>query len=286
MVVRRAGGEAIGDPEIERAARYFSKFMQDISPNITAGETLKEIVDNIPTEGASPHNFTEAVLMNTLAEGYRMAEKDAIRLAHMDTERSVINRSLNHPFFALYPTSYFYGKVIPETFRFIGYKPFGIQTGSMALNYYKTQQTIALQSQYDDGIAALYESLGKSSVVGLLSYISPGMPWEDMSTRLPPWASRGLKGEGLWPMTQAELDTFSPERWIKRFGDAAGEVGDVGAGAVDAVTQQLSNETQQPAPPVAPTAPLPDLNGPVPGASLAPVLLNEMDELQQVLSGR
>jgi hypothetical protein len=293
MVVRRAGGEVIGDPEVERAARYFSKFLQEISPKLTAGEQLKSIVDNIPVEGASPHNFTEGVLQNTLAEGYRMAEKDAIRLAHMDTERSVLNRSLNHPFFALYPTSYMYGKVIPETFRFIGYKPFGVQTGVGALNFYKVQQSVALQSQYDDGMQSLWEGLGKSAVVGLLSYISPSMPWEDMSGRLPPWLSRGIEGEDLWAMTQAEFDTFSPERWIKHFQRAAGEVGDVGAAAVDAAAgalspeeQKLSNETQQPAPPVAPTVPLPDFNGPVPGASLAPILGGEMDRLQQVLSGK
>lgn len=283
-----AASRDIAEPEVERAARYFSQYVQTLDPKMVAGDVMRNIVDNIPVEGASPYHFTQGVLMNTLAENFRLAEKDAIRLAHMSTDRSVLERSINHPFFAMYPSSYFWGKVIPETFRFIGYEPFGMKTSLGAQAYYHTKQSIDLQSQYDPRMKALWASLGKSAVVGLLSYLSPSMPWEDMKSNLPPWLRSLSKGDDFSAMLQKEIDTFSPDRWVKHFTDAGAEVGAGVSSVVDSMNpkaqqglQQISAEGASGAtPPVAGAG----FSGPTKGLALGPVLQGDLADLQAALS--
>lgn len=287
----------IAEPEVERAARYFSKYVQDVAPNIGAGTALKNIVENIPVEGASPFHFTQSVLMDTLHENFRLAEKDAIRLAHMQTERSVLERSINHPFFAMYPSSYFWGKVIPETFRFIAYQPFGLQTSAGLSAYLHVKQSVELQSMYDDRLAEMWKDLGKSAIMGLFSYISPSMPWEDMSSALPPWARALAKGEDFKQIMGAEFDTFSPDRWVKHFIQAGQEGADIVGGAVSpepevpstgggapASGRELFQGTSLPEP--AGAASSPGFQGTVKGLQLGPILTGELSTLQDALSGR
>ena len=283
LVVRRAGGEAILDPDVERVVRYFSKWMQEVGPSLQAGEVLKDIISKLPIEGASPYHFTQDLFLSTVADSMRIAEKDAIRLANMQTERTVLDRSLNHPMFALYPTSYFYGKVIPETIRFLA-KPFGINTTVGLESFVKVKQTVELQTLYDDRMSELWDSFGKSAVVGLLSYISPGMPWEDMRVSLPPWVrALGKNGIDFSKMTQAEFATFSPERWVKRFFEAGAEIGDVVGGAVGGLTggeQQGLQDISQTSVGFGVAASVSPVSGPVQGMELTPVLQDAMSQLQ------
>ena len=134
---------ALDDPEVERGVRFFKAFLEHSGPNIQAGEVLRGIVDNMPVEGGTPYHFTQTAIINHLHGQFRVMEKDAIRLSHMQVERNVLDRSLNHPFFAMYPSSYYFDKVIPETLRFLGYKPFGFQSTLGLETAFKVQQTIA-----------------------------------------------------------------------------------------------------------------------------------------------
>lgn len=228
LVIRRAGGEKIMEPEVERAARYFSAYLQAIGPQFTGGDLLRNVVERIPVRGGTPHNFTQSLLKNVMSENFRIAEKDAIRLAHMQTERTVLERSLNHPFFGIYPSSYFWGKVIPETFKFIAYNPFGIKTTLGLEAYFKVQTSVALQAQYDEEMAAFWEGLGESATVTALSYLSPAMPWEDMESTLPPWAKVAAEqGLNLENMTAEQMSMMSPERWARHGFRVAEELSDI-----------------------------------------------------------
>ncbi len=295
LLLARLGGEVIENPEVERALRYFSKYVQELNPKLLFGERLKEIVDSIPVAGASEYDMTQAVLMNTLVNNFRLLEKDAIRLAHMPTERSVLDRSINHPFFGMYPSSYWWGKVVPETFKFIAMEPFGLKTGVGALGAYRVQQTVALQQQYDERMAALWDGLGKSAVISALSYLSPGMPWEDIRASLPPWA-RVLSKSGLdiQQMYERTFDTMSPDRWVRDFIEPLEEVGEVigdaftqqaptGPGVLDQpLTQGLEGISQeQPSGPA--SEPAPTANEPVKGVNLGPTLADAMAELEAAL---
>jgi hypothetical protein len=286
------------DAEVERAARYFSKFVDDLGIKKVLGYEYRHIGKNIPHEGATPWNFSQAVLMDTISENFKLAEKDAIRLAHMQTERTVLERSLNHPFFALYPTSYFFGKVIPETFRFIAYEPFGIRTGVGAEAFFKVKQNVALQSQYDPRMQKLWDDFGKSAIQTLISYISPGMPWEDLRSNLPPWAKAvGKSGFDMSTIMEEEFATMSPERWLKKFIRAGEEIGGFveerispppavprsGEGS-SLLLDELQSIAEQPAGGAVQS--VPSNLGATKGTDLGPILSSEFGELQRILSGQ
>jgi len=278
----------IAEPEVERAARYFSQWMQEVGPQFQAGEVLKGIAQNIPKDGASPYDFTQAAMLHVLSNNLRLTETDAFRLANINPQRTVLERSLNHPFFAMYPSSYFWGKVVPETIRFLAYEPFGIRTGAMLDQYYKVQQSIALQSQYDPRIKDLWDKVGKSAVMGLLSYMSPSFPWEDMKSSLPPWVRAMAKHQDFSTMLDSEYNLFNPKRWTDRFLEAAGEAGQAYS-AVNPLTSKQQQQLQQVSatPSTAtPTQAAPDLTQPVQGTQLGPTLESQLQQLQQVLRSR
>lgn len=305
MVLWRAGGKALGEMppttiskaldaigadtfgqeyEVERAARFVRLFLEQGDLYKNASTALKAIIDKIPVEGASPYHQTQDLLYHLLMQGFKGAEGDAVRLAEMQTERTVLERSLNHPFFGYYPTSYFWGKVIPETFKFIAREPFGINTGAGALTYLRAQQAIALQAQYDPGMEHYWDRFGKSSVYILLSYITPSLPWEDMRVMLPPWARAAAQyGPDARRMLQAQLEMMDPMRYVNLPYRAAKEFG----GWLGQSLQQGAKESPVPQSESLPG--LPTGGGPAqggPAATLAPVLSNELEHLSKVLGGR
>lgn len=294
-------GAQFTNAEIERGARFFSDYIQTLGPKAIAGETLKAITEMIPVEGASPYDFTQALLARTLRENFRLAESDAIRLAHIQPNRSILERSLNHPFFAMYPSSYFWGKVIPETFKFVAYEPFGMKTTLGTYAFLKARQTVQMQSEYDERMGDLWDTLGKSAVINLFAYLSPSMPWEDMASNLPPWVRALAKDEGFEGMLTRELATVSPERWVSHFTEAGAEAFDFARDTIEDLTapqeqglQDIAQPTGQPGPTV-PAGPNPfnlpgaetpyATSGPVKGTGLGPILSTEMADLDRLLSG-
>jgi len=124
--------------------------------------------------------------------------EDAFRLQYFAQNRSMLQRSINHPMFGLYPASYMWGKVGPELVKFIATEPFGMNTGALAYALRDMQTSVAMQRQFDPAFDAKIEELGHSAALGFLGYMLPATPW-DLPASYPAWlrdfAKQGLDNE-------------------------------------------------------------------------------------------
>jgi hypothetical protein len=70
--------------------------------------------------------------MSTFVGEANRAARNA-RPGPLPTNRSWLERSLNHPYLGLYPLSYMWGKVLPEMAEFLMFRPFGMKMPGTAL---------------------------------------------------------------------------------------------------------------------------------------------------------
>lgn len=280
--------------DTERAVQEFTKWARDAISGALGGDKaygrLLERLKVLPTDAAVPYNETHRLLIDTIGHSMRKASEDAFRLQYFARERSWLERSINHPLFGIYPASYMYGKVLPELVRFIAKEPFGVRTGAVAYTFNDVQRSIAAQRELDGEFDAFMEDAGRSEVGWFLGYMIPALPW-DIGSAFPAWM-RDVARQGLDNQRRAELGLvqrpISLTRPVQKIGDITSlvrpfkqtmrpleEVGDwLGMGqptpAEAAPGAVLSSEIQ----------------GPVKGAEIGPVLATEMENLRRMLANQ
>lgn len=278
------------NPEVEGYIQQFSKWVNDAIKGELGGQTrsdLRRLVQDIPHTHAVPYNRSHGLVVSLLKDKISDAQQDIFRLAEMQTKRNLLERSMNHPLFGLYPSSYMWGKVLPETVKFLAKNPYAA-TYTIA----NVQRSIAIQREYDHDIEDKISAVDRSAGAFLLDYITPGLPWSDHSARMSPMVRDLFAGKGLEKIWSDELATVSPDRWIRQFISAGKEIGPAieslgtpppppsGAlGALGAVTQGAA------APTAAPTGGPDEITGPTKGAALGPILQDDMTRLQSILLG-
>lgn len=91
----------------------------------------------------------EQTVINALMDGIeRTIKSESMRVHFYNTERSFVERSLNHVVFSLYPTSYMFGKVLPEYMRLL----FATRTNSLAGKIiYAPQNMMRIALKYASG---------------------------------------------------------------------------------------------------------------------------------------
>ena len=308
-VARRASGEALANPDVERAVQFFRTWVD------AAGETAKgdaqsltgryvrELLHDVPTDNAYAYNRTEGLIRSLLVDRLRLAQKDAFRLAYAQTSRSVFERTLNHPFFGIYPSSYMWFKVLPEMVRFMAKEPFGLETSAAALTAAHVQESLAAQREYDPEFSTMADQIGNSKTAFLLSYLVPSLPWDEMRAAVPPWVSAAAKhGPDIGAMSEAEFKTIDPRRWVSYFGAAGNEMLRGATNELQGATQPAQPTTpgivslaQSLAPggalgavPAQPTPGTPSLDAqlkqPVSATQLSPILSAEMQQLHDMLA--
>jgi hypothetical protein len=274
------------DPEIEGYMQALSKWVQEaIGPEL--GERtradLRRLVEAVPTTHATSFNRSQALVVSLLKQKINEAQSDIFRLAEMQTQRSVLERSLNHPLFGLYPSSYMWGKVLPETLKFLARNPYAA-TYAIA----DVQRAIAIQRAYDPDMEHRMNAIDRSSAAFLLDYLTPSLPWSDHSARMSPMVRDLFKGqpENIWT---DELGTISPERWVNQFARTTKE-------GLDLLKSQMQSNgpEQNPLPslqslagggapePATPSGPTP-ITGPIKGSGLGPILADDLTRLQSIL---
>src|SRR4029077_1863582 len=114
-------------------------------------------LSRIPITSATPFNKSQALVVSLLKDKIEQAQQDVFRLAEMQTKRTVLERSINHPLFGLYPASYMWGKVLPETAKFVAKNPYAA-TYVIA----DVQRAIAMQREYDRGMDEKVSAIDRS----------------------------------------------------------------------------------------------------------------------------
>ena len=282
---RIASGVPHPNPEVEAYVQQFSKWVHDAIKDELAGQTrsdLRRLVEQVPHEGASPFNRSHALVVSLLKNKIEDAQSDIFRLAEMQTKRTVLERSMNHPLYGLYPASYMWGKVLPETVKFLAKNPYG-----MTYNILRVQRSIAIQREYDKEMDDKIGAVDRSAGAFLLDYLTPGLPWSDHSARMSPLVRDILNGKSPEQMWKDELATVSPDRWIRQVVQTMKEI----PGAIDSLqpdvsqtTPGLPNLVSGGGAPSGPAQPNPDsISGPTPAAALAPILADDFARLQSIL---
>jgi hypothetical protein len=274
-------------PEVEGYIQQFSKWVQTSLKDELGARTrsdLRHLVESVPTKDATPFNRSHALVVGLLKDKINDAQTDIFRLAEMATQRSVLERSLNHPLFGLYPASYMWGKVLPETVKFLAKNPYAA-TYTIA----NVQRSIATQREYDPELDDVMGKTDRSSSAFLMDYLTPGLPWSDHAARMSPMVRDLFAGKDIGTIWSDELATVNPERWVRLFADSASEAAGLPA-ALDeqqpATPTGLESLGNLPSSGGSAEPPQPfDTSNPTKGTGLEPLLAEDMIRLQEVLLG-
>lgn len=273
--------------EVEGYIQQFSHWVQtSLSGELSARtrSDLKRLVESVPTTERTTFNRTHSLVVNLLKDQIRNNQTDIFRLAEMATERSVLERSINHPLFGLYPASYMWSKVLPETIKFLAKNPYA-STYTIA----NVQRSIATQREYDTELDGIMEQTDRSSAAFLLDYLTPGLPWSDHSARFSPLVRGLFEGKDVGEIWSSELATVSPERWVRLFADTATEFAELPGALEQSAPAPSGLESLEPLPSAPLAGPAPEeselLQGPTSGMGLAPLLAEDLIRLQEVLTG-
>lgn len=309
------GRYAESNPDVARIAGYMRNYLGDATEWTLQHEAASEYahlfdhMSGMPVADRVPFNATEAAFWNGQAQMMAAKWQDAFRLQYFAQNRSVLQRSINHPMFGLYPASYMWGKIGPEMVKFMALEPFGMKTGAMGYSLMDIQKAVGVQRAYDPEFDKAIDKLGHSAALSWLGYMLPATPWS-VPAGYPAWmrdmANQGLKMNAkqesganvpttdfISPLNATLKKAFPMSTQLPFFGRAMKEVG---AGLPWNAKQPTapSYYGQSPLdnlPPAEPPKPAPAtpttgaLSEPTPATALAPTLGDSMRSLQDSLFG-
>lgn len=327
-----SGRYAEANPDIGRMAGFMRNHIADVT-----GHTLEHDaaagysqffnhMSGMPIDvmGGVPFDFTQAQLWHGAAQMMAAKWEDAFRLQYFAQNRSMFQRSINHPMFGLYPASYMWGKVGPEMIRFMALEPFGVKTGAGLRTLMDMQKSVAMQRKYDPTFDEGINNVGLSPAMSFLGYMLPATPWSvpaSYPAYLRNLAEQGLKnadafaagreGEDInfvGPLSATIKKVFPLQTQLPWAARALGEVGgglpwnqtaptNEGPMHLDPTTGRIVPTLTSPVPEVAPPAPAPAgapglhgqqpgaLTGPVTGLGTRDILAEQMADLSAMLAG-
>lgn len=188
------------NPDVIRATQQFAKWSKEVLAEGLLGadrqwEDLLTRVTGIPTDAAVPYNHMQQLAIGLQGDAITRASEDAFRLTYFKRTRTVLERSINHPFLGIYPASYMFGKILPEIVNFIAREPFGVRTGAAAYLAADVRKSLAVQMEYDPNFEIELDKMGHSAALWMLGYMIPTVPWE-IGAAAPAWL-RNLAEQAL-----------------------------------------------------------------------------------------
>jgi hypothetical protein len=293
LAARLSGRRGRANPDLDYIMAHFAQWAQDMTSERflhsreQVGKLVRDLTAIVPTDKAFAYNRSEALVQQLMAQKMKLAQRDAFRLAEMSVERTVAGRTLNHPFFGMYPTSYMWGKVFPETVKFLAKDAFGLESPIAGVTLARVEQAIAAQREWDPKFKRFSQGVGDSETAFLMDYLTPGLPWSDMRAVMPPWfrSIARKKGIDIADILKSETATFDPRRWFASPVQSFNEAWKAGSDALKGsqsqpmtdLNQQVSTQTAPQPTPAAPTGA---------AADVQPVLNDAMRELQGLFSGQ
>ena len=119
------------------------------------------------------------------------AEDEAHTTTYFRRNKTFLERSINHPFFGLYPLSYMYGKVLPELMRFMVKKPFGVDAPLAGAAMWDHVYDAAMLEM--SGNTEFADVLNDNpEAIRFLTLLLPGLP-NDINVNMPAWSRRVLR---------------------------------------------------------------------------------------------
>ena len=114
---------------------------------------------------------------------YEKALKQANKTTYYNPERSLFERSINHPFLGFYPYSYMFKKILPEMIEFLFKRPFGtLAPGAGYQSYIHVRDYVENQIETDYTLRRNLKNMDE--VAFMLTQLFPGVPWD--ITAVPP----------------------------------------------------------------------------------------------------
>jgi len=185
------------EPTLNAVFNQYAQAWAVLNPNRVAGQAVdpgvQALFDNLTPEvhrgPSATFDVNEYRLLEAARVALERAEEEAFRVHYYKRGRTLLERSINHPYLGMYPASYMWGKVLPELTRFLVRKPFGVDApfaGMQMANH--VYEAIQLELATDDGMMAdLVEEF--PALVHFLQLMVPGTPW-DIPVNAPAWTRR------------------------------------------------------------------------------------------------
>jgi hypothetical protein len=183
-------------PALQSAFNAFGRYIDDVVGKGAPGVSpeVKAILDDF---WALPGKKTGAVfdpdehrIFAAARHSMQAAEDEAFTTHYFRRGRSLVERSLNHPYLGMYPASYMWGKVVPELIRFLVAKPFGVDAPlwgmAQAVNVW---QGVALQFNVDPELRKWVQD--HPELIRFMTMLLPGSPW-DVPVNAPAWARHSI----------------------------------------------------------------------------------------------
>ena len=174
---------------------------------------------------------------------YELSLKEANKVTYFNPERTIFERTINHPFLGFYPYSYMFKKILPEMINFLFKKPFGYQApGAGYQAYMHVRDYFEKQMETDYTFRKFMED--NDEVAFMITQLFPGVPW-DISA-MPPSYTRAV----AMSLSGKDKDYRFLEDFLGR--DIFGSVGKLGPlssipsslGAGQQIVDQLSGNNQ------------------------------------------
>lgn len=208
-------------------------------------------------------NMDQYSLMMAAKQQLAEAQEEAFTTQFFKPGRSFAERSLNHPFLGLYPLSYMWGKVLPEMFRFLALRPFGMTAPMLGWNLFReVSDTVRTQKELDPAFAEFMEE--NEDGVFVLGSLFPSLPSESPTNAALPLrriAEQGLenesarmKGEPGKPIdygkgVQDSVEyIFGPATFLKNMSMIGSSVGDMARSTFGIADEESAAEAQSATP--------------------------------------
>jgi hypothetical protein len=212
-----------------------------------------------------PYSIEDQAMRMAMQQVVKSSWDEAHATQFYKHDRSMVERSINHPYIGLYPASYMWGKVLPEMVRFLALRPFGMETPFLAWNVLReVSDSIRSQSETDDHFKK-FLSDNKDAFM-LMSMFFPSLPQDtpaNLSLPVRRIAEQGLENQlkyaqGADPKSVGDIDyakgasdamfyALGPAGTIRTVNQSLGMAGNFvrsGMGALQGTLQQQQPEVQ------------------------------------------
>jgi hypothetical protein len=149
-----------------------SKVQEQIATDPQVIEAFDDAAVRLITEHGSEERVYRA-----FQEAYSVALKQAQITTYANLERSLFERTINHPFFGFYPYSYMFKKILPEMVELLFKRPFGAMApGAGYQAYQHVRDYVEHQVETDYFFRKTLQD--NNEVSFLVSQLFPGLPWD------------------------------------------------------------------------------------------------------------